>query len=223
MTSNAGQVVQLRAADSHVCDAWRVAPAGKPRGAIVVIQEVFGVNRHIRTVAGQYAAEGYLAIAPALFDRVEPGADVPYGEVAQGIALMQQLSTQQTLLDLRAAVDAVAGAGKVGVVGYCWGGTMAYLAACHLPIAAAVAYYGGGLTAYLDRTPKCPVMFHFGEQDTHIPLAHVEQVKRAYPLGHYYLYPAGHGFNCSERPSYDAASAALALQRSLDFLQRHVG
>lgn len=223
MTSTAGQVVQLRAADSHVLDAWRVAPAGKPRGAIVVIQEVFGVNRHIRAVAGQYADEGYLAIAPALFDRVQPQADVPYTEVDRGIALVQQLSTQQTLLDLRAAVDAVAGAGKVGVVGYCWGGTMAYLAACHLPIAAAVSYYGGGLTAYLERTPKCPVMFHFGEQDTHIPPAHVEQVKKAYPLGHYYLYPAGHGFNCTERSSYDAASAALALRRSLDFFQRHVG
>ena len=222
MTSNAGQGVQLRAADSHALDAWRVAPAGKPRGAIVVIQEVFGVNRHIRAVAGQYAAEGYLAIAPALFDRVQPKADLPYGEVAQGIALMQQLSTQQTLLDLRAAVDAVAGAGKVGVVGYCWGGAMAYLAACHLPIAAAVSYYGGGLTAYLDRTPKCPVIFHFGEQDSYIPPAHVEQVKKAYPLGHYYLYPAGHAFNRTDGAAYDAASAALALQRSLDFFQRHV-
>jgi carboxymethylenebutenolidase len=223
MTSSAGQAVQLRAADSHTLDAWRVAPAAKPRGAIVVIQEVFGVNHHVRAVAGQYAAEGYLAIAPALFDRLRPKADVPYSDVAQGIALMQQLSTQQTLLDLRAAVDAVAGAGKVGVVGYCWGGTMAYLAACHLPVAAAVSYYGGGLTAYLDRTPKCPVMFHFGEQDTHIPLTDVDRVKKAYPLGHYYLYPAGHGFNCTERASYDAASAARALQRSLDFFQRHVG
>lgn len=223
MTSTAGQAVQLKAADSHALDAWRVAPAGKPRGAVVVIQEVFGVNRHIRAVAAEYAAEGYLAIAPALFDRVRPQADVPYAEVAQGIALMQQLSTQQTLLDLRAAVDAVADAGKVGVVGYCWGGTMAYLAACHLPIAAAISYYGGGLTGYLERTPKCPVMFHFGEQDAHIPLTDVERVKKAYPLGHYYLYPAGHGFNCTERSSYDKASAALALQRSLDFLQRHVG
>ena len=223
MTSTAGQVVQLRAADSHACEAWRVAPAAKPRGAIVVIQEIFGVNAHIRAVAGQYAAEGYLAIAPALFDRVRPGTDLPYGDHAPGMAIVQQLSTQQTLLDLRAAVDAVAGAGKVGVVGYCWGGTMAYLAACHLPIAAAVSYYGGGLVNYLERTPKCPVMFHFGEQDAGIPLAQVERIKKAYPLGHYYLYPAGHAFNRTEGPAYDAASAKLALQRSLDFFQRHVG
>jgi carboxymethylenebutenolidase len=136
---------------------------------------------------------------------------------------MQALKREQTLLDLKAAIDAVATAGKVGMVGFCWGGTMTYVAACHLSIAASVAYYGGGLTQLLERTPRCPMMLHFGDRDTHIPLTDVEKVKKAYPLGHYYMYPAGHGFNCSDRTSYDAASAKLALERSLDFFRRHVG
>jgi carboxymethylenebutenolidase len=215
--------VELKAVDGHRLEACRVAPAGKPRGGIVVVQEIFGVNHHIRAVTAQYAAAGYLAVAPALFDRVERHADVPYADVARGRAIREQLKTEQALLDLKAAIDAVAGAGKVGMVGYCWGGTLTYVAACHLALAAGVVYYGGGLPKVLDRTPKCPLMLHFGERDAHIPLADVEQVKKAYPLGHYYLYPAEHGFNCSERPSFEPASAALALQRSLDFLHRHVG
>jgi carboxymethylenebutenolidase len=217
------QTVELKAVDGHRLAAFRAEPAGRPRGGLVVVQEIFGVNSHIRAVAAEYAAHGYLAVAPALFDRAEPGADVPYADVAAGRALRDRIRPEQTLLDLKAAIDAAAGAGKVGLVGYCWGGTMAYAAACHLPLAAAIVYYGGGLPKLLDRTPKCPVMFHFGERDAHIPLSDVEQVKRAYPLGHYYLYPAEHGFNCTERASYEPASARLALERSLDFLHRHVG
>jgi carboxymethylenebutenolidase len=221
--SSQTDTVELKAIDGHRLAACRVAPAGKPRGGIVVVQEIFGVNRHIRAVAGQYAAAGYLAIAPALFDRVQRGADVPYADAAAGLAIRQQLKTEQTLLDLKAAIDAANVAGKVGMVGYCWGGTLTYVAACHLSLAAGVAYYGGGLPRFLDHTPKCPVMFHFGERDSHIPPADVEQVKKAYPLGHYYLYPAEHGFNCSERPSFEPACAKLALERSLDFFHRHVG
>jgi len=215
--------IELKAADGHRLAACRVAPAGKPRGGVVIVQEIFGLNRHIRAVAAEYATAGYLAVAPALFDRVERGADVPYADVARGRALRDAVKTEQTLLDLKAAIDAAAAAGKVAMVGYCWGGTLTYVAACHLSLAAGVAYYGGGLPKVLDRTPKCPVMFHFGERDQHIPLSDVEQVKKAYPLGHYYLYPAGHGFNCTERASFDAPSAKLALERSLDFLHRHVG
>jgi carboxymethylenebutenolidase len=215
--------IELKAVDGQRLSACRVTPARKPRGGIVVVQEIFGVNRHIRAVAEQYAAAGYLAIAPALFDRVERNADVPYTDMAAGIAYVQKLKTEQTLLDLKAAIDAAAVAGKVGMVGYCWGGRMTYVAACHLALAAGVVYYGGGLPQVLERTPKCPVMFHFGEQDKHITAADVEQVKKAYPLGHYYLYPADHGFNCTERPAYDPPSAKLALERSLDFLHRHVG
>ena len=215
--------IELKAADGHRLAACRVAPAGKARGGVVIVQEIFGLNHHIRAVATEYAKAGYLAVAPALFDRVERGADVPYAHVARGRALRDQIKTEQTLLDLKAAIDAAAPAGKVGMVGYCWGGTLAYIACCHLALAAGVAYYGGGLTKVLDRTPKCPVMFHFGERDAHIPLSDVEQVKKAYPLGHYYLYPAEHGFNCTERASFDAPSAKLALERTLDFLHRHVG
>jgi carboxymethylenebutenolidase len=217
------ETVELKAIDGHRLDACRASPSARPRGGLVVVQEIFGVNRHITAVATEFAAAGYLVIAPALFDRVARKADVPYDDVAAGRALKDELKPEQTLLDLKAAIDAAAVAGKVGMVGYCWGGTMTYVAACHLPLAAGVVYYGGGLPKVLDRTPKCPVMFHFGERDAHIPPADVEQVKRAYPLGHYYLYPADHGFNCTERPAYDAASARLALERSLDFVHRHVG
>jgi carboxymethylenebutenolidase len=217
------ETVELKAVDGHRLSACRVTPAGKPRGGLVVVQEIFGVNHHVRAVAEQYAAEGYLVIAPALFDRVERDADVPYADVEAGRALMQKVKTEQALLDLKAAIDAVASAGKVGMVGYCWGGRLCYVCACHLSLAAGVVYYGGGLPAVLDRTPKCPVMFHFGELDKHIPATDVEKVKQVYPLGHYYLYPADHGFNCSGRPAYSAAAATLAFTRSLDFLHRHVG
>ena len=217
------ETVRLKAADGHALDAFKVHPAGRPRGGVVIVQEIFGITSHIEAVARQYAEAGYLTIAPALFDRIERGAKLAYTEVAAGRAIVEKLKPEQTLLDLKAAIDAVASAGKVGMVGYCWGGTLTFLAACHLPIAAGISYYGGGLPKFLERSPKAPVMFHFGENDAHIPVKDVEKVKKAYPMGHYYLYPAGHGFNCTDRASYDAPSAALALERSLDFLNRHVG
>lgn len=227
MSHHATENVQLKAADGHVLDAVLVKPDGKPRGGVVVIQEIFGVTSHIRDVAHQYAAQGYLAIAPAMFDRVQKNVDIPYADVPAGVALMQKAKPELALLDMKAAIDAVSSAGKVGIVGYCWGGRMVYLASCHLPgvtsLTAGVSYYGGGLPSLLDRTPKCPVMFHFGEKDAHIPMADVEQVKKAYPLGLYYTYPADHGFNCTDRPMYDAPSATLALDRSVEFLRRHVG
>ena len=223
MTQPSSETVRLKAADGHAFDAFRAKPAGKPRGGIVVVQEIFGLNSHVQAVALEYAAAGYLAIAPALFDRAERGLTLPYTDSAAGLATVQKIKPELTLLDLKAAIDALAGTGKVGMVGYCWGGTLVFAAACHLPIAAGVAYYGGGISKLLERTPKCPVMFHFGETDTHIPLKDVEKIKKAYPMGHYYLYPAGHGFNCNERASFDAPSAKLALERSLDFFHRHVG
>ena len=217
------ETIELKAADGHRFDACRAAPTDKPRGGIVIVQEIFGVNEHVRGVARQYADAGYLAIAPALFDRAERKADVPYSDMATGYALMQRLKPEQTLLDLKAAIDAVSPAGRVCMVGFCWGGTMTYAAACHLPLAAGVAYYGGGLPRLLEHTPKCPVMFHFGENDAHIPPGDIDKVKKAYPLGHYYLYPADHAFNRAGHPPYDAPSAVLAFERTLDFLHRHVG
>jgi carboxymethylenebutenolidase len=224
-----GLNVELTAADGHRLSAYLAEPAGTPRGGIVVIQEIFGVTRHIRAVADQYAAAGFLAAAPALFDRVERNVDVPYTDMQTGFGYVKALKIDQVMLDIQAGIDRaapgrVAGAtGKVGVVGYCWGGTMAYLAAARLKIAAAVAYYGGGIHNHTDEKPRVPVMFHFGEKDTHIPTSAIEQIKAAYPEGIYHMYPAGHGFNCTDRASFDAASAKFALARSLEFLHRYVG
>jgi carboxymethylenebutenolidase len=218
-----GQEIELSASDGHRLSAYTSRPSGAARGGIVVIQEIFGVNPHIRAVTDQYAAAGFAAVAPALFDRVERNVNVPYTDGAKGRKYVQALKTENVMLDVQAAIDALKDAGKVGVVGYCWGGTLAYLAAARLTIAAAVAYYGGGMDQYLAEKPRCPILFHFGEKDTHIPLSTVEKVKAAVPQGLVYVYPAGHGFNCTERESYDAPSAELSLQRSLQFFHRHVG
>ncbi|HUX74342.1 MAG TPA: dienelactone hydrolase family protein [Steroidobacteraceae bacterium] len=218
-----GKTIELTAADGHRLSAYLAEPAGKPRGGLVVVQEIFGVTRHIRAVADQYAAAGFLAIAPAVFDRVQRDVDVPYTDMAKGFGYMQAMNNALVMLDLRAAIDRVAVAGKVGVVGYCWGGTIAYLAAARLPLAAAVSYYGGSTTQYLAEKPRCPIMYHFGEKDAHIPPSAVEQIKAADPQGVFHLYPADHGFNCTDRGSFEPASAQLALRRSLDFLHKYVG
>jgi len=218
-----GHKAQLTAADGHVFSAYTVEPVGKPRGGIVVIQEIFGVTRHIREVTEQYAAAGYLAAAPALFDRVEREVDVPYTDVQKGFGYVKALSVDKVMLDIQAAADFVRSAGKVGVVGYCWGGQMAFLASARVPIDAAVAYYGGGISQQLAHVPRVPVMFHFGEKDTHIPLSAVDEIKAAYPRGIYHLYPAEHGFNCTDRASFDAQCAKLALDRSVEFFRQNVG
>ncbi len=217
-----GQNIELSAGDGHRLAAYESSP-GASRGGIVVIQEIFGVTRHIRAVADQYAAAGFTAIAPALFDRVERNVDVPYTDMAKGYGYMQQLKNEQVMLDVQAAINRLTALGKVGVVGYCWGGTMAYLASARLKIAAAVAYYGGGIDKYTAEIPRCPIMFHFGEKDAHIPLSAVEKIKVAVPEGIFHLYPADHGFNCTDRASFEPASAKLALERSLEFFHRHVG
>jgi carboxymethylenebutenolidase len=218
-----GQNIELSASDGHRLAAHMCSPTGTPRGGIVVIQEIFGVTRHIRAVADQYAAAGFTAIAPALFDRVERNVDVPYTDMAKGYGYMQQLKSEQVMLDVQAAINRLDPAGKVGVVGYCWGGTMAYLAAARLEVAAVVAYYGGGIDKHTAEKPRCPIMFHFGEKDAHIPLSAVEKIKTEVPGGIFYLYPADHGFNCTDRASFEPASAKLALERSLEFFHRHVG
>jgi len=219
-----GEFNTLMARDGHEFRAWLAAPAGKPKGAIVVIQEIFGVNSHIRAVTDSFAAEGYVAVAPCLFDRVRMGIELGYtdNEMQEGRGYVMQLKPDQTLKDLSAAIAIVKHAGRVGAVGYCWGGKMAYLAACELPVACAVSYYGGGITQLLDKKPKCPVMYHYGERDKHITPDDVEKVKAANPEGRFYLYPADHGFNCDQRGSYDAPSAALARQRTLEFFRQYV-
>ena len=218
-----GNTIDLTAADGHRLSGYLAEPEGKARGGLVVVQEIFGVTRHIRKVADQYAAAGFLALAPALFDRVERNVDVPYSDPQKGRGYMQAMDNDKVMLDLAAAVERVRSAGKVGVVGYCWGGTLAYLAAAKLKIDAAVAYYGGGIERHLEQKPQAPVLFHFGEKDSHIPLSAVAKIEAAYPRGIYHLYPAEHGFNCNDRASYEPKSAALACERSLEFLQRHLG
>jgi len=215
--------IELTAHDGHRLGGYLAEPQAKPRGGIVIIQEIFGLTRHIRAVTDQYAAAGYLALAPALFDRVERAVDLPYTDLAKGFAYVQALSIDQVMLDVQAAVERVGSAGKVAVVGFCWGGTIAYLAAARISLAAAVAYYGGGIHQHTTEKPRAPVMFHFGDQDTHIPQSAVAEIKAAYPQGIYHSYAAGHGFNCTDRASFDPASAALALQRSLEFLHRQIG
>ncbi len=217
--------LQLLAADGNHLSAYLVKPEGTPRGAIVVVQEIYGVNSHIRRVAEQYAAEGYLAIAPAMFDRLRKGVDLGYDDAARqtGIELMMKTTNEGALADVNAAIDAVAHVGRVGMVGYCWGGRVAWLSGCHTNIAAGICYYGGGIAQSLAETPRCPMLLHFGEHDAHIPLADVEKIRAAFPSGTYHLYPAGHGFNCPDRASFDAASAHLAFERSIAFLRQHVG
>jgi len=222
-----GQMVELKTKDGQTISAYRAEPVGKQHGGLVVIQEIWGVNGHIRSVADGYAADGYLAIAPAIFDRVERGVimDQYTNETMQkGFGLIQKVDIDNALLDVTAAVEAASAVGKVGVVGFCFGGRMAWLAASRLDgVAASVPYYGGGIPGLASEKPKCPVMLHFGERDQHIPVASVEEFKKAHPSLPVYLYAADHGFNCDHRGSYDAAAAKLARQRTLEFLRTHVG
>jgi carboxymethylenebutenolidase len=195
---------------------------------VVVLQEVFGVNSHIRSVADGYAADGYYALAPALFDRVEPGVELGYEEtdMARGVELaFNSLEMKNTLSDIQAAVDHAATHGKVGIVGYCWGGLLTWLSACQLQhLDAASSYYGGGVPDQADMTPLCPIILHFGEQDDYIPMEGVRRFMARHPDLAVYTYPADHGFNCDQRPMYDAAVAALARQRTLTlFANRLVG
>ncbi len=217
--------LQLRASDGNTLSGYVVKPDGTPRGAVVVVQEIFGVNSHVRRVVEQYAAEGYVAIAPAMFDRFQKGIELGYDAkgVEQGVAFMMRTTNASTLADLDAAIAAVAHTGRVGMVGYCWGGRSTYLAACHAGIAAGVAYYGGGIPQLLPDTPRIPMMFHFGERDSHIPPGDVDVVRKANPQGIFHLYPAGHGFNCSERQDFDQVSAQLAFERTIEFFRKHVG
>ena len=219
-----GEFTTLMARDGHEFRAWLSAPAGKPKGAIVVLQEVFGVNSHIRAVTDSFAAEGYVAIAPSVFDRVRMGIELGYtdSDIQEGRGYMIQLEPDQTLKDISAAMAVVKHAGRVGMVGYCWGGRVVYLSACEIPLACGVSYYGGGITQILDKKPKCPVMYHFGERDKHITQDDVAKIKAAHPEGLCYVYPADHGFNCDQRGSYDAPSAALARKRTLEFFAQHL-
>ncbi len=222
-----GTSIGLRSADGFEFAGYQALPAGQPRAGLVVIQEIFGVNSHIREVADGYANAGYAVVAPQIFDRVEADVELGYAEADMGRGMeiaFQQLSMPNTLADLQVAVDHASGYGKVGVVGYCFGGLLTWLSACELQgVAAAVCYYGGGIAAEAGRTPKCPVVMHFGELDAFIPMADVDSIRAAQPDVSVHVYPADHGFNCDHRGSFDEASAVLARQRTLAFFQEQLG
>lgn len=220
-----GAIIQLTADDGHVLDAYRSAPAAPSSKALVVIQEIFGVNNHIKGLCDRFAEEGYLCLAPALFDRNRKGVELDYSEesVTEGRALKDDMGWDRPMLDVEAAVDALEGVDKVGVVGYCWGGSLAWLAACRLDIDAAVGYYGGQIIQFVGETPRCHTLLHFGTKDSGIPLADVSEIRETHPDVAVHLYEgAQHGFSCDERGSYDQASAELARERSMAHFARHL-
>ena len=220
-----GRWQTLMARDGHEFSAYLASPAGTPRGAVVVLQEIFGVNEHIRSVVEQYTAVGFLAIAPALFDRIGRNLELGYGpkDMEQGIGYRLQIEDAKALLDMGAAVNVVRHAGRVALVGFCWGGQLSWIGAGALRVQAAVGYYTSRIWEKLDHLPTCPTMLHFGERDKNIPRERIEQVRAVYPQGIYHFYPADHGFNCAARASYDAPSAALAWERTQEFLKQHIG
>lgn len=221
---------KLTAADGFGSSAYVSEPSDTPRGAVVVLQEIFGVNSHIRAVADGYAAAGYLAIAPATFDRIERDVQIGYtpDEQTRGVRLMaavEALPAPGVLQDIQAAVDYAARAGKVGIVGYCWGGLLVWRSAEKVAgLSAAVAYYGGGMTVGSEpsRKPAVPTMAHFGDQDAHISVESVKALQQAHPEVEVHLYAANHGFNCDQRGSYNAGAAATALERSLYHFGKHL-
>jgi len=226
-----GHFIELRAADGVAVPAYLAQPQGEPIGALIVVQEIFGVNAHIRAVADGYAAAGYQVLAPATFQRVQPGVELGYTEpdVASGIALKaraEALPAPGVLQDLAAAVAYLAPLGRVGMVGYCWGGLLTWRSACLLDgLSAAVPYYGGGITttAELARTPRCPVLAHFGQSDSSIPMAGVDAFRAAQPGVDVRVYAAGHGFNCDHRAAYEPTAAAQARAATLQFFRSHLG
>lgn len=214
--------ITLTAADGFELGAYKAMPEGEPKGAVVVIQEIFGVNAHIREVADGYATAGYVAIAPALFDRQETNVQLGYADEAdwgKGMRLaFEGFDRAAGIADMQAAVDAAGEYGNVGLVGYCFGGLMAWIAADEVPGLAAVSgYYGGMIGQEANRKPACPVILHFGEKDAHIPAEQIDLVRQANPQVEINMYDADHGFNCDHRDSYDAAAAEVAKARTLEF------
>jgi carboxymethylenebutenolidase len=217
--------IELTAADGHTLSAYTAGPQDAARG-LVVVQEIFGVNRHMRRVCDDFAAQGYAVVCPALFDRAQRGVELGYGpdDVARGRELRGAVEPGKTVLDILAAAAALPRPAKRGIVGYCWGGTVAWHGATRTSaFSAAVGWYGGGIAAEKDEAPRCPVQLHFGETDASIPLADVEAIRDAQPGVEVFVYPgAGHGFGCEERGSYVETDARLARQRTLAFFARHL-
>ena len=220
-----GKTITLTAADGHELEAYRADAEGAPRGGLVVIQEIFGVNGHIRDVCEGFAADGYAAIAPAVFDRVERGIELDYNDDGRvrGREVRAELDWEGPMADVEAAAGALEPLGKVGVVGYCWGGSLAWLAACRLDVACAVGYYGGQIIGFNDENPRCPVILHFGDADASVPMDDVDAIRAAHADVPIHVYAdAAHGFNCDRRATYHAECAKTARARTLAFLAEHL-
>jgi carboxymethylenebutenolidase len=219
--------IDIAAKDGHKFSAYCAKPTGDPRGGLVIIQEFFGVNGHISRVCDQYAADGYLVLSPAIFDRVERNVELGYDEsgMNKGRLLRAKLDLDQIMLDVQGAIDAAGGAGKVAALGYCWGGSLAYIAAARLSgLACAVGYYGAQIAAHSSETPHVPVQLHYAETDEYIPQSDIEKVRQAQPAVTIYQYlGTEHGFNCDDRRFYEPKSAAIARARTLSFIQDYVG
>lgn len=221
-----GKQFTLTSADKFQLGAYRADAAGKAKGGMVVIQEIFGVNQHIRNVTDQIAKEGYNAVAPALFDRTQRGFECGYtpDEIAEARKFVANPDWAAMLRDTQAAIDELKKQGPVGIMGFCMGGTVAFLAACRLNgLSAAVCYYGGGIGNFADEKPKCPTMMHFGEKDAHILMSTVETIKQKRPESEIFVYKdADHGFHCDDRGSFHSDSAKVAWQRTVDFLAKNM-
>ena len=221
-----GRKRQLRAVDGHTIGAYEALPSDDPRGSVVVIQEIFGVNQHIRDVVDGFADEGYAALAPQVFDRSQRDVELGYSpdDMNDGLRLaFNETSRDNALIDLQAATEEIGKYGKVGIVGFCYGGLLSWLSACSVRgLSAAVVYYGGGIAGELEKPSTCPVMMHFGELDSMIPPDQVDAIKTALPDAEIYTYEADHGFNCDHRDSYSAEASALARRRTLAFLENFV-
>ena len=215
-----GRMVELTAADGHRLQVYRASPEGQPRGGLVMIQEIFGMTEQMQRCADRYAAEGYAVALPAMFDRVEPGLSLGYTEFQRGGQASQAITEENLLADAEASRLSVSDAGRTAIIGYCWGGTAAYIGANLGNFDAAICYYGGSIGNLVERMqPTVPVMYHFGADDSYIPESMIDQIREADPSGIFHIYEgAGHGFNCDDRDSYNAGAAKLSEQRSLEFL-----
>jgi carboxymethylenebutenolidase len=219
-----GKMIELTTADGHRLSAYKSVPDGQPIGGLVVMQEIFGVTEQMKRCTDRYAEAGYISILPAMFDRIEKDVMLSYGDFQKGGQMAMAIDEQHLIIDIEAARQSVAGAGRTAIIGYCFGGTLAYLAACKLDFACAVSYYGGGISRLTDRMqPQVPVMYHFGADDAFIPATAIDQIKTADQAGIFHVYTgAGHGFCCDDRDGYEREAAAISETRSLAFLGEHL-
>jgi len=220
-----GEVIKTIASDGHAFDTYLAQPKGAPRGGIVLVQEVFGVNDHIKSIADRYAKKGYLVGAPALFDRAASNIELGYTpkELVRGQALKEEIGNDLPLIDIAATQNVVCASGKVGLIGYCWGGTLAWLASNTVHgFACTTVYYGGGIGLLSNLKPKCPVIFHFGDMEHTIPPEEIEAIETNQPGCFVYVYPAAHGFNCEQRKSFEPTSSKIAQERTLRHLENHL-